>query len=366
MERRKRRQEASSGLPCSPSDILADSQCTTPIVWGSFLVSTQTATFPRPGRSRNHVLVLDPSSSTEAHRWKSATWAATPRQPTWLNDALSSRRSWATTRPTHWRACRPTPWSATRYRSIHISSNSPLAFAEGVIWLTWPPTRWNQPRGLHARGHPNHDHPQARTENVCSWRPLTRSRRPTPTSTASPATPRSRKNGFTPGSSEDRAHRRSTHAPPSSSDAVLCTGRTPSPSSTTDARGYAPPADSPNPVPALSPRQADVPWPPSKTAANDTWTGLTRYRPQEPSSRRTGGPHRLTPCSSPSLPSVPPAVPWSQWQARTTCGCRCSRSPITAGWAPSYCRYAARTQSASSLFRATSASCWHPSRTSRC
>ena len=71
---------------------------------GGFWCPTQTATFPRPGHSRNYGHVLDPSSPAEVHRWKSATWAATPRRQTWLNDALSSRRSWATTWPTPWRA----------------------------------------------------------------------------------------------------------------------------------------------------------------------------------------------------------------------------------------------------------------------
>ena len=91
------------------------------------------------------------------------------------------------------------------------------------------------------------------------------------------------------------------HTPPSPLDAVPCMRCTPSPFSTTDARGYALPADtshaythssSPNPAPAFSPRRADATWPPSSTAANwisDTGKGLARHRPQEPTSRRNGG-----------------------------------------------------------------------------
>ena len=115
-----------------------------------------------------------PRRPAEAQRRKSDTWAATPRRQAWSNDALSFRTSWATTWRTPWRACRPTPWSATRHwcNSTHISSNSPPASAKGAIWLTWLPTRWNQPSGLHARDS-NHDHLQTRNWNVCSRRLLT-------------------------------------------------------------------------------------------------------------------------------------------------------------------------------------------------
>ena len=105
---------------------------------------------------------------------------------------------------------------------MHISSNSPPASVKGATWLTWPPTRWKRPIGLHPRGHFNHDHRPARNANVCSLRPPTRSRRPTITSPY-------RKIGSTPGCSKDRAQRRSTHTPPPPLDAVLCTSRTPSP-----------------------------------------------------------------------------------------------------------------------------------------
>ena len=58
--------------------------------FGSFLGFMRTAIFPRLAHSRNcgHASAL--SSPAEVHRWKSATWAATPRQPTWSNDALNS------------------------------------------------------------------------------------------------------------------------------------------------------------------------------------------------------------------------------------------------------------------------------------
>ena len=65
---RKRRQEASFGHSLSPSHILTDPSCTTPIIWGSFRGSTQTATFPRLGHSRNYGHASAPSSPAEAHR----------------------------------------------------------------------------------------------------------------------------------------------------------------------------------------------------------------------------------------------------------------------------------------------------------
>ena len=84
---------------------------------------TQTAIFPRLAHSRNYGHALALYSPEEVPRWKSATWAATPRQPTWSNDALSSRRFWVTT-------------SRHGCSSIHISSNSPPASVKGATWLT--------------------------------------------------------------------------------------------------------------------------------------------------------------------------------------------------------------------------------------
>ena len=83
----------------------------TPIIGSSFLGFMQTAIFSRLAHSRNCAL----SSPAEVHRWKSATWAATPRQPMWSNDALNSRRFWATTWLAHRRVRgRPPGWLETR------------------------------------------------------------------------------------------------------------------------------------------------------------------------------------------------------------------------------------------------------------
>ena len=95
------------------------------------------------------------------------------------------------------------------------------------------------PTALEAHGRCNPSLRQARNVHGFSTRPLTRSRKPTATSTASPATQRSRKIGSTLGSRRVRAPRLETRALPSLSDTAPCTSRTPSPSWKTDARGSA-------------------------------------------------------------------------------------------------------------------------------
>ena len=178
----------------------------TPIIWSSFLGFMQTAIFPRLAHSRNcgHVF----SSQTEVHRWKSAT----PRQPTWSNDALNSRRFLGNNMPDTLARMSADTMECDEAR-VHLeqldSSIRERSHLVNVAAHQVEPT--DRP---HARGHFNHDHPQARNANDCSWRPPTRSLRPTTTSTASPAKPVSRKNASTPGYNGDPARQRSTHPLP--------------------------------------------------------------------------------------------------------------------------------------------------------
>ena len=108
--------------------------------------------------------------------------------------------------------------------------------------------------------------------------------------------------------------------------------------------------------------KADAMWSPSRTAENwtDTGIGLTRYRPQEPSTRRTGG---LVVSRYAALAVVFKFL-LQFFQARTTCGCCCSSLATTTRWDPSSATMRPVRKPPALCFvpLRTSGSWWHPSR----
>ena len=88
---------------------------------------------------------------------------------------------------------------------------------------------------------------------------------------------------------------------------------------------------------------ADATWPLSRTAANwinDTGKGPIEVPPTRAFFPQDWWPCLVTPCSGRSPLPLPPAVLRTlPRQARTTCGCRCSRLVTTTKLEPSCCHY---------------------------
>ena len=124
--RRNRLREASSGLSSSHSPTHAAPSCILPTTWGWSQAFGEKRHFFPSGPleklwDRIGQLVTERGSSVEVRHCGQAT----PRPTTWLKDARSFHRCWATTWPTRWHACRRILWNATRsrYSLTHIWSS---------------------------------------------------------------------------------------------------------------------------------------------------------------------------------------------------------------------------------------------------